>query len=421
VNEPESPSGAADAADLGDVDAQPAALRPEVTSFEATVSAVEGTAVVLDRSFFYAESGGQPADRGVVGDVSVEHVTHEDGRHVHHLASEPEFAAGDTVSCAVDADFRRYSMRAHTASHVLYGAARRLFDDLGYGGFGIDERKVRVDFTGAAVDDDALVELERLANRAVWEARPVTWEQVPTATAYEREAVAFNEKTEEGVLSAADTVRVVTVEGWDWAACGGTHVSNTEVIGPVTVLHRSNPGEGLTRVEFAVGPTGIEHRATEKGALLETARTAGTAPADLPGEIERLQGELERLEGEVAALREDALGATIADLPVAEREGEGEGGSYTVAAGVVEGMGPNDVEDALRSAAGEHADAVALTGESGSTFLAVAADGEAADAGDLVDRATAEFGGGGGGSPRFAQGGGVQAQPEAVAAFLRGE
>ncbi len=408
-------TGMSESETIDDVDAQPAALRPERTRFEATVESVDESRVVLDQSFFYAESGGQPADRGTVADAQVEHVAHEDTHHVHHLASEPAFEAGDTVACAVDESFRRYCMRAHTASHVLYGAARRLFDDLGYGGFGIDEEKIRVDFTGAAVDDETLVELERLANRAVWESRDVSWQQLTTAEAYEREEIAYNTKTEEGVLEDADSVRVVTVEGWDWAACGGTHVSNTEEIGPVTVLERSNPGEGMTRVEFAVGSVGIERRAAEKRAALDAARAAGVAPTDLPGEVDRFQSERDRLESEVADLRERALSATVADLPVVERDG------YTLAAGTAEEMGPNDVEDALRAAAGDHADAVALTGESGSTFVAVAANGDAAAAGDVVDAVTTEFGGGGGGSPGFAQGGGIQAAPEDVVAFLRGE
>ena len=409
------PEDMAESEAIEDVDAQPAALRPDVTSFEATVESVDGRRVALDRSFFYARSGGQPADRGTIGDSRVEHVGHEDGSHVHHLAEAPAFDAGDTVACAVDEGFRRYCTRAHTASHVLYGAGRRLFDELGYGGFGIDEEKVRVDLAVDEVDDATLVELERLANRAVWEARDVSWEQLTTAEAYEREEIAYNTKTEEGVLTDADTVRVVTVEGWDWAACGGTHVSNTAAVGPITVLERSNPGEGMTRVEFAVGPTGVSRRAAEKRSLLSAARTAGVGVDDLPAEIERLHEEIGRLEDETAALRERALGATVADLDVVERDG------HTLAAGTVEGVDANDVESALREAAGDRADAVALAGESGSTFVAVAADGDAADAGAVVDAVTEAFGGGGGGSPRFAQGGGIQASPEEVAAFLRGE
>jgi alanyl-tRNA synthetase len=182
----------------------------------------------------------------------------------------------------------------------------------------------------------------------------------------------------------------------------------------VTVLDRSNPGEGLTRVEFAVGPTGIGRRTEEKAALLSASRAAGTGVEELAGEIERLQSEVERLEGELAELREQALASRIDDLEPVERNG------YTLAAGAVESVDANGAEDALRAAAGDVADAVVAVGTSGSTFVAVAA-GEGADAGDVVAEVTDEFGGGGGGSPRFAQGGGIGADPEAVVAFLRGE
>ncbi len=394
--------------------AQPAATAPDRTGFEATVEATDGREVWLSESYFYAESGGQPADRGTIGRHGVADVRLVDGEHVHLLEEGPDFEAGDRVACAVDESFRTYCRRAHTASHLLYGAGRRVLEDLGYGGFGISERKVRVDFTTSTdIDDGVIAELERLTNRAVWDSRPVEWEIVPTEEAYEREEVAFNTKTEEGVLGDADRIRVVTVEGWDWAACGGTHVRNTREIGPVTVLERSNPGEGLTRVEFAVGPSAIERRTEEKRALLGAARTAGVGYGDLGAEVERLQDEHDRLQAAVSKLRGQAIGATIADLEPVEREG------YTLAAGTVASAGPNEVEERLREAAGDVADAVVLAGSSGSTFVAVAADGDAADAGAVVDEVTDEFGGGGGGSPRFAQGGGIGADPEKVVALLR--
>jgi alanyl-tRNA synthetase len=76
------------------------------------------------------------------------------------------------------------------------------------------------------VDDDALVELERLTNRAVWDSREVSWRRLPADEALDREDVAFNTKTEAGITG--DTVRIVEIEGWDVAACGGTHVRNTQ-------------------------------------------------------------------------------------------------------------------------------------------------------------------------------------------------
>src|SRR6056297_284071 len=143
---------------------------PTVREFEARVTAVDGRDVRLDRTYFYAESGGQPADRGTLGGIPVADVQTVGDDVVHTLDSDPDFAADETVTGVVDDDFRTYCMRAHTASHVLYGAGRHLLSDLGYGGFDISPEKVRVDFaTSTDVDDEVLVELERLVNRAVWD------------------------------------------------------------------------------------------------------------------------------------------------------------------------------------------------------------------------------------------------------------
>ncbi|MFC6754924.1 alanyl-tRNA editing protein, partial [Halorubrum tibetense] len=235
---------------------------PTVREFEATVERVDDREVVLDETYFYPASGGQPADRGTLGGVLLADVRDRDGEVVHVLADPPGFAVGDAVGGVVDDEFRTYCTRAHTASHVLYGAARRITDELGYAGFDVSPEKVRVDLTTAEPLDDAdLVELERLSNRAVWESRPVSWETLPEAEARALDGIAFNDKTEEGAMSGHEDVRVVTVEGWDVAACGGTHVANTAEIGPIAALDRSNPGEGVTRVEFAVGPTAIDRTA----------------------------------------------------------------------------------------------------------------------------------------------------------------
>ena len=417
-----------------------AAADPETTDFEATVETREGREVVLDATYFYPEGGGQPADRGVIGGVPVVDVQQREGRVVHALAPDAdadELEPGATVACAVDENLRTYCMRAHTASHVLYGAGRRLLDDLGYGGFGISAApetggtngdaagvrgKVRVDLsTSSDIDDGTLVELERLVNRAVWESRAVSWETHPKAEALELDGIAFNTKTEEGL--GAETVRVVTVgaaagadadaESWDVAACGGTHVSNTREIGPVTVLDRSNPGEGLTRVEFAVGEAGIDRRAAEKRTALAAARDLETNLDGVPDAIARLRGDREALESELADLRTRLVDARIEELreEIVERDGA------TWLVGRVEGPDANALADRARSLAGEAADVVALVDDGA---LAVGTDGDR-DANEIVGAVTDEFGGGGGGSPTVAQGGGLGTSDEAVVAFLRGE
>lgn len=386
---------------------------PYVTRFEPEVTEIEGEAVALSETYFYPQGGGQPADRGTLEGIEVVDVQSRDGTVYHTLARPPEFEPGEEIAAAIDEEFRTYAMRAHTASHAIYGAGRRLFEDIGYGGFGITDEKVRVDFeTSTDIDDDVLVELERLTNRAVWASRDVSWEQVPKAEALEREDIAFNAATEEGVMEDTDTIRVVTIDGWDVAACGGTHVGNTREVGTVSVLERSNPGEGLTRVEFAVGPTGIQRRAMEHRSALEASRTIGTNIEELPEEVRRLTEEQERLETELREFKDEVLTSTLLSLPSVEKDGV----EWQV--GAVDGFEVNEVGDRIQELSGDSAEVLAVTGGNDRPFLAVATDGSV-DADEVVQSVTEEFGGGGGGGPTFAQGGGLDADPESVLEFLR--
>jgi len=406
---------------------------PNTLSFDAEVASVDGANVVLEETYFYAQSGGQPADRGVVADIAVTDVQEYPFGIVHALADEDHgLAAGDEVRCVVDASFRTYCRRAHTASHMLFGAARRVLDDVGYAGFDIDEEKARVDFTAETeITDERLVELERLTNRAVWDSLPVSWTYQDAETAQQREDVAFNTKTEEGAMSDvresqsdsranqsaersgdADQVRIVTIEGWDVAACGGTHVDNTAEIGPVRILDRSNPGEGATRVEFAVGPTAIDAAAESHDAAMAAAAGLDVAIPALPDAVDRLMAERDELRDEVAELKSELLEYRLADLDAVERDGA----SWLV--GAVDGVTANDLQGDLQELAGEKADVVAVAGTAGDTFVAVATDG-AADANEVVQELTGEFGGGGGGGPTFAQGGGIPVTPIEVVEYLR--
>ena len=399
-----------------------APAEPAVREFEATVERVDGREVVLDGTYFYPESGGQPADRGTLAGVVVADVIERDGDVVHVLADDPESAAagtvdvGGTVTGVIDDDFRTYCARAHTASHVLYGAARRVCDDLGYAGFDISPEKVRVDLTTAEpLDDDDLIELERLSNRTVWDSRSVEWETLPEAKARAIDGIAFNTKTEEGAMDGG-SVRVVTVADWDVAACGGTHVGTTAEIGTIEALDRSNPGEGVTRIEFAVGPAAIDRDASVHAAALSAAAAADTNVAELPDAVRRFREETERLESALRDAKSALLGARLSEFPTAAVDGE------TWAIGTVADADPNDLREPAESLVeGEaSADAVAAVGTGNAPFLVVATAPDAtADAGDVVAAATDEFGGGGGGGPTFAQGGGLDAEADTVAAWLR--
>ncbi|WP_049899665.1 serine-tRNA(Ala) deacylase AlaX [Halococcus agarilyticus] len=388
-----------------------APAEPYTTEFEAVVESRDDDELVLDETYFYAESGGQPPDRGTLAGERIVDVQERDGEIVHTLADAPAVEVGETVAGRIDPAFRTYCMRAHTASYMLYGAGRRLFDDLGYGGFDIDEHKVRVDFaTPTAIDDAALVTLERLVNRAVWDSKDVTWETAPREAALARDDVAFNTKTEEGI--AGEAVRLVDVDGWDVAACGGTHVRNTREIGPVAALDRSNPGEGVTRVEFAVGPAAIQRRSAEKTAALDAAAALETRVTDLPDAVARLRDERDALAAERTGLQERLVESRLDELreTVVERDG------HRWLVGTVDHLDTNELAERANDLAGSAADAVALVGADGES-IAVATDGEI-DASRVVDDLTAEFGGGGGGSETVAQAGGFDADPEKLVAFL---
>jgi alanyl-tRNA synthetase len=202
----------------------------------------------------------------------------------------------------------------------------------------------------------------------------------------------------------------VTIDGWDVAACGGTHVSNTAVVGPVSVLERSNPGEGLTRVEFAVGDPGIDHRATVHGAALDAARELGVGVSDLPDGVASLRDENERLSAELSDLRGDLLDGRLGSFEAVDREG------VTWRVGSVDGFDANAVGEAAKRVASD--EVVVAVGGEGRPFVVVASS-TSVDAGAVVDRVTERFGGGGGGGPPFAQGGGLDADAEEVVAFLR--
>jgi alanyl-tRNA synthetase len=285
---------------------QRAAAEPYATRFETEVTSIDGRRVWLERSHFYGASGGQPADSGTISDIAVTDVQYVDGEQVHVLAEEPSFRPGHRVLCSVDWSFRMYCMRAHTAGHIVAGAARRLLEEATYAGLDIGAETVAVDLeTSASLDDETLIELDELVTRVVWESRPVSWDDMPLSSARERDGITVDAELDDAAVENG-RVRVVTIEdhtdkpnrnrlgsangsstSWDVTACGGTHVRNTREVGPVTVLNCSRPTEGVIRIEFAVGPQAIDHRTAEKRAAL-----AATAALDV--DLEDVSDALER-------------------------------------------------------------------------------------------------------------------------------
>lgn len=391
---------------------QRAAAAPDRLRFEATVVGCEGAQVELDETYFFAESGGQPSDRGELAGCRIVDVQVEDDRIVHTLDQTPNIVVGETVSGVIDPEFRRYCRRAHTASHVLYGAARREVNGLGYGGFEIDERKVRVDFESTdPMDIGTILSLEKRANRAVWDSRAVTWAELPREEAETSDEIAFNAATEE-IFAERESVRIVEIEGWDRAACGGTHLHNTAEIGPISVLDRSNPGSGLTRVEFAVGPAAIDHFSTVHTAARTAARELDTTPVEVQSALAELKETVSERGDRIETIEKKLLDERLAHLEIFETN------SNRWKIGTIPDVDAAVMTETLRSAVGDDGVSVivGLAGEETSS-ITVASDGEKA-AHAIVASVTDVLGGGGGGNDEFAQGGGIPKSPDDIATFL---
>lgn len=385
-----------------------------MTEFETTIRSVDGCAVRLDQTYFYPEGGGQPADSGTLDGLDVIDVQKRDDETVHLLATDPHFEAGETITGLIDEESRTYHMRAHTASHLVYGVGRQLFDDPGYGGFDIRPEKIRLDFEiNHDPDDVSALTFERMVNEVIWDSREVTWEVMRSERARRSDDIVFN-LTDGDELS--NTVRVVEVEGWDIAACGGTHVKNTSEIGPMAVLDISNPGSNLVRVEYAVGPTAIQARINERKSAERAASVMNTSVEELPKRATSLVQENASLEEEIDQLHERLLEERLSTL---EDETVSKDGDHWLV-GEVEGVGPDDISERVRELAGDAGDVIALAGVDGSSFLVVATTGDP-DANGIVDDVTAEFGGGGGGGSTFAQGGGLDEEPATVVEYVRNQ
>lgn len=344
--------------------------------------------VVLDRTAFYPTSGGQPHDTGVLGGVRVIDVI-DDGARVVHVV-DADLAPGP-VQGAVDAARRRDHMQQHTAQHLLSAlAADRLRWETTSVHFG-PERST-IEFATPAATDRQLAELQRWANDAVSDARPLAVTLEDADAAARRGLRKPSER--------AGEIRVVTIEGIDRSACGGTHVARTSEIGAVLLLDTEKI-RGHVRVAFVAGDRALSHARRGDELLAALARTAGCAvnqldafvPARL-AEIRLLRDRLGTLESEVAAARLQALyhaaqpgadGVRRLVVTVAADE-------TTLVRAMAQGV-----------ANLEHATLVAIAAEPPTIWFATSAD-SGIDAGARLKPALAAVGGRGGGAPRLAQG-----------------
>jgi alanyl-tRNA synthetase len=362
--------------------------------------------VVLERTPFYAEGGGQTGDRGELvgerGRLVVEDTQRVGDAIVHIGQLEGALAAGDMVTARVDEDRRWGAARNHTATHLLHRALRDVLGEQAkQAGSWVGPDGLRFDFPAdTATPREALREIERRVNAQIRRNLAVAPTEVSLA-----EAQAIGADMFFGEKYAPERVRVMRVDGYSAELCGGTHVAATGQIGSFRITSEGSIGTGLRRIEAVSGAVADEFVASRLEVLHTSSKLLGAPEDQVPARIEALQ----------ARLREAEKGGARAGGPrldaAAALEGAQNAGETKV---IVErypdadGAALRGLADDLRAATGRFVAVIA--GERGGPSILVAASrdlvGEGFDAAAIVREVAPLIGGGGGGRAEMAQAGG---------------
>ena len=348
----------------------------------------DGRRVVLDRTAFYPTSGGQPHDLGTLGGIAVVEVIDEEERVAHCLAEPIGVPVGSMLVGQIDSARRFDHMQQHTGQHLL---SAMLSDEFGWPTisvhFGDDTNTV--DVACEDFDPSILAAIEHRANALLVQNRRVT-------VSFENAAEAT------GLRKASDRdgeLRIVTIDGIDRSACGGTHVDFTGEIGAL-LLRRAEKTKGNTRIEFVCGHRAVTRARLDAELLTKAARMLSAASHEVPGlveqQLQRLtesERERKRLVGELARYEAAALWTTC--IP----DSDGVRRIVVLASGAVKESEPL----AQQLVALGFCAVVVTNANIGGVLMATAGD-TGIDAGQRLRTALQAVGGRGGGSPRLAQG-----------------
>ena len=386
------------------------------------VSAPANVEVILDRTPFYAEAGGQLADQGeILSDdgavLEVDDVQKPIKDLIVHQCrlTEGTLAVGTEVSASIDLARRGAIARSHTATHMVHKALR---EELGpqatQRGSEDAPNRLRFDFQwSSAPSKDVMNTVEARVNDRLRDNLIVTTTEMKFDDAIALGAMhLFGEKY-------GDVVRVVSIgeDGWSRELCGGTHVDHVGKIGSINIMSEASIGSGVRRVDAVVGESAYEFNAREHALVSQLSDMVNARPDELADRVNALLARLKESDRRLATMYESQLAASV---PALVSETKASQAPVKVAAKNVEHFGSFDalrktVLDVRGQLGEEFPVVVALAGvnEEGKPMVAVATN-EAArkqgiKAGDLVRGASKILGGGGGGKPDFAQGGGADA------------
>jgi alanyl-tRNA synthetase len=358
--------------------------------------------VVLDRTAFYPSSGGQPSDRGRLGNRDVvDVVDRDDDGAVIHVVSEV-IPIGTSVEGEIDAARRIDHMQQHTGQHLLSAGFIRTAN-VPTVSFHLGAEVSTIDLTGD-VDASAIARAEDEANAVIFEDRDVI---VRFVSAEEARTLPLRKEP-----ARSGTLRIVEVRDFDVSACGGTHVSRTGAIGSIAVTAWERY-KGGTRVSFVCGGRTVRTLRQLRDASTTTARLLSVQASELPDAVARLQSEARDHRNRVRVLGEQLAAFEAAAL----RQDAADVNGRRIVARVVD-KDAGALKALALTIAAEGGPAVLLISAARPAAIVVARGGDAGvDAGAVLKAVVARFGGKGGGRPELAQGGGIDADPDCVLGY----
>ncbi len=391
-------------------DAIVVAIVAEGELVDEIVTGVEAI-VVLDKTPFYAEMGGQVADQGVIssGKASFEVSDvqkNKGGKYMHSgKLSAGSLKVGDTVTAKIDSERRKAIMRAHSATHLLDTALRKVLGDhVHQAGSLVEPDKLRFDFTHfSAMTPEELGQVTDLVNRAILEGYDIVTEELPIEEAKKRGAIAlFGEKY-------GDTVRVVDMgHGFSVEFCGGTHLDNTAKAGIFHIESEFSVASGVRRIEATTGLVTLENMRCQRNTLLEAASAVKAKPGELKEKVLQFVEEMRELRHSLEKLKaREAAGETDRLL-----FGTHEVGGLKVLTATIpdaDAARLRQIGDMLRDKDPNIVAVLAAVSGDKITFLSVCGHDAVArgiKAGDIIRQVSAIAGGSGGGKPESAMGGG---------------
>ncbi|MHB1458980.1 MAG: alanine--tRNA ligase [Armatimonadota bacterium] len=368
--------------------------------------------IVLDKTPFYAEMGGQSADTGYISTdnamVRVEHTSHAGSLVVHSgKVVSGTINQNDQVNAALDHEKRMNIMRNHTATHLLHKALRMMLGDhVVQAGSAVDPSRLRFDFTHSnPVTPGEIDEIENIVNKAIMDDLAVITTETTLEQAKADGAMAlFSEKY-------SGTVRVIKAGDFSMELCGGTHVSRTSQIGLVKIISESSVGAGLRRIEAITGESALEYLRDRNALLNEIAGMLKTQPTDVPDAVRKLAESLKSAEKRISEMEQKSAISAVDDIAAGVVDING--ANFVAArvdntdADILSSMSDTLVEK-LKSAI------IVLGGENDGKVVFVCKVTpdlvkKGYHAGNMIREAAKVTGGGGGGRPDFAQAGGKDA------------